>query len=556
LVSLLFSPLAGATPDPFNTCRVLGDDGSIFEWSSGGTILRRAASPLGFTDLGGTVKDLASFANGTRLVILTPNREDTGNGRKRREGLAIVYDTSRPIPTVMHRILLQGSGYGVAAAPDGRRCYILAARLEGGRGGPRFWIHGLDPEEGEVTSTTLLERPATGLAVAPNGARLFVSFEDRIQSYTTKPLVTSWHYRSPGLNGGLYFPPASNVLYAVRTGGIALFDPVAILSRDRSVPRDETDDASGSILLSFGPSALLFSGERPRAAALGAGTVAFIDLETGEVASASEQAAVVQEAGLLRPLEFSPGGDLVIALFPAGIVTTVQAPPFSPAAPDPGGPIETPVESPLETPLETEEGVEEAAVLAAALATTASGPAGDDAPELSTTNAESSPQDDPATAAGTGPPGEDSPEIVVAAAAAIDDTPPPVAPPLEDRPPAPLVAPAPPNDPEPEAAPQADPEPPPPPATDVYLSGRLRGEHTLVAALVLYGPGSIIREQVRVAPAADGSFRIPLPPPGTYRLVPVGGASRPVAASPNFHTITVQAGIDRADLDFSIEKGP
>jgi hypothetical protein len=274
---------------------------------------------------------------------------------------------------------------------------------------------------------------------------------------------------------------------------------------------------------------------------------------------------VVQEAGLLRPLEFSPGGDLVIALFPAGIVTAVQAPPFSPAAPDPGGPIEasvespleTPVESPLETPVESEDGVEEAAVLAAAaLAPTASGPAGDDAPELSATDTESSPQDDPATAAGTGPPGEDSPESVVAAAAAIDDTPPPVAPPLEDRPPAPLVAPAPPNDPEPEAAPQADPEPPPPPATGVYLSGRLSGEHTLVAALVLYGPGSIIREQVRVAPAADGSFRIPLPPPGTYRLVPVGGASRPVAASPNFHTITVQTGINRADLDFSIEKGP
>ena len=127
LISLFISPLAGADRDPFGTYRVLGDDGSIFEWSSGGTILRRAASPLGFTELGMTVKDLASFAAGTRLIVLTANPDDPGKGRKRREGLAVVYDTSRPVPIVMHRILLEGAGYRVAGGDDGGPRYIIAA---------------------------------------------------------------------------------------------------------------------------------------------------------------------------------------------------------------------------------------------------------------------------------------------------------------------------------------------------------------------------------------------------------------------------------------------
>jgi len=49
----------------------------------------------------------------------TGRTDDAGKGRKRREGVAIVYDTSQPVPSVMHRVLLQGDGYGVAAGESG-----------------------------------------------------------------------------------------------------------------------------------------------------------------------------------------------------------------------------------------------------------------------------------------------------------------------------------------------------------------------------------------------------------------------------------------------------
>ena len=67
----------------------------------------------------------------------------------------------------------------------------------------------------------------------------------------------------------------------------------------------------------------------------------------------------------------------------------------------------------------------------------------------------------------------------------------------------------------------------------------------------MYGPGSIVREQARAAPDADGSWRIPLPAPGVYRIVPLGDGSRPVRSEPNFHTLDVK---DRgmSGLDFRI----
>ncbi|HET6278391.1 MAG TPA: hypothetical protein VFG08_06390, partial [Candidatus Polarisedimenticolia bacterium] len=435
----------------------------------------------------------------------------------------------------------------------------------GGRGGPRFWIHAVDPEAGEVIGTTLLDRAATGLVVAPNGSRLFVSFENRIQSYTTSPLLTSWHYRSPGMNGGLYFPPAGNVLYAIRKGGVALFDPVVILNRGRSVPRDETDDSSGSIQLPFGPAALLFSPEQPRAAAVGAGTVAFIDLITGEVSPSTGDQALPQDADLLRPIEFLPGGALVLGLFPAAITTAISAP--EPPAPElpPLAPATT-AESAAATaailvaPPEESRGGELSpsphpdapAAGAPAAAEPGTGADGIDAPGAAAGDA----GERGASVAGASKPEGVAPPIGAAATGVASDAgrPAPLEPPSSNALAAPIVAaPAPP---EVKSVPQDVPEPPAVPAAGVPLAGRLSGERGRVAELVLYGPGSIIREYARVAPAADGSFRIPLPPPGTYRLVPVGEASRPVASDPNFHTIIVAAGTDRSDLDFSIGSGP
>jgi hypothetical protein len=76
--------------------------------------------------------------------------------------------------------------------------------------------------------------------------------------------------------------------------------------------------------------------------------------------------------------------------------------------------------------------------------------------------------------------------------------------------------------------------------TSPVLAGRLSGRIADVRVIVIYGPGSIIREQGHAVPDADGSWHIPLPAPGSYRIVPLGQGSRPVRCEPNFHTLDVR----------------
>jgi hypothetical protein len=113
----------------------------------------------------------------------------------------------------------------------------------------------------------------------------------------------------------------------------------------------------------------------------------------------------------------------------------------------------------------------------------------------------------------------------------------------------------------PEPSPAATPPTPEAPAPDVtpppalsgltVLAGRVRGRFEAVRSIVVYGPGSIVREQARATPDADGSWRVPLPPPGLYRIVPLGEGSQPLRSDPNFHTVEVRD-LGRNDLDFSV----
>ena len=63
------------------------------------------------------------------------------------------------------------------------------------------------------------------------------------------------------------------------------------------------------------------------------------------------------------------------------------------------------------------------------------------------------------------------------------------------------------------------------------LRGRLAGNRERVAAIVMYGPDDIVREQARVAPDPDGAWEMPLPPPGTYRIVPVAATFASLSTS-------------------------
>ena len=93
--------------------------------------------------------------------------------------------------------------------------------------------------------------------------------------------------------------------------------------------------------------------------------------------------------------------------------------------------------------------------------------------------------------------------------------------------------------------------PPPTPGAGPGLSGRITGRMDLVQVVLVFGPDSIIREQARIVPEADGTWRAPLPPPGTYRVLPVGAGARPLRSEPHFQTVQVRDG-GREDLDFRI----
>ncbi len=273
-----------------------------------------------------------------------------------------------------------------------------------------------------------------------------------------------------------------------REGEIALFDPAAILSRARQARGEESDDASRIISLPFNASKLMFPAEGNPAVALGSGEVAFIDQRTSAILEPARLPTVLEEASLLQPIQYTASGDLLVGVFPVGIVTAIAPP----SLPDPPPlPVVIPPSSPPEPP-----------PLRDAI--------------------ETAPEEEPASL----------------------DPPPTIALP------------------EPEVAPPERRAPPLPPAAavipseDLFLSGRVLGERSLVIAIVLYGPDNIIRERERLAPQQDGVFRFSLPPPGKYRLVPVGMRSRALVSEPNFHTVEVRPEGGRAGLDFRISKAP
>ena len=116
--------------------------------------------------------------------------------------------------------------------------------------------------------------------------------------------------------------------------------------------------------------------------------------------------------------------------------------------------------------------------------------------------------------------------------------------------------------PAPSPVPAASPVPSPPiavPPGGVLVSGSVLGAIGRVAAIVIYGPGSIVREAARVTPRPDGGWEVALTRPGIYRVVPVGPGSAPVGASPGFQTVKTDAtdgpGAAITGIEFTIPAG-
>ncbi|MFQ5845711.1 MAG: hypothetical protein ACE5JG_12065, partial [Planctomycetota bacterium] len=103
------------------------------------------------------------------------------------------------------------------------------------------------------------------------------------------------------------------------------------------------------------------------------------------------------------------------------------------------------------------------------------------------------------------------------------------APPVPEPPPAPEPAP-----PVPEPAPAPEPAPPGP-----ALTGTITGERAAAREVLLYGPDNIVKLHARAPVGAHGTFRLPLPPPGRYRVLVSGGPDVHLFTSPEFRMIVV-----------------
>jgi len=466
------APAAGQDTPPDSTpgppaARYVASGGLVYEWDGASPKVVRAG-PRGDLPGGPDTFAIEPSANGERLLLLQETRTANGKERGRREGLAQIFVAGRADPRRLHQVPFEGQPFGNAITPDGSRTYVLARRPApgGGKGAGRFWIHEIDLPAGRLLGSAQLSAAPVDIVVQTDGRRVFVTFPDRIQSFSTGPLVGSWHYRSPGPNRDLVIRPGDGTLCVTRGEEVALFDPAVIAARADAERHGRSDDASAVIHLPFQALGLDLSDDGRLAAVRGPDRLAFLDCATQSLIWPIDPPVGLAGAAEVRTLAFPAAGrDLVVALFPAGDVAAFR----SPAPP----------------------------------AASASPP-------------------DPAA--------ESAPPTVATA------TPP---------------APEPVNSPDPDPAPTAMPA-----GQTADLSGRVTGDRSRVGAIVLYGPNSIVKEFGRARPDPDGGWRAPLPPPGTYRLVPIGDGSTPIATLPAFLTVRVTANEALSGLDFEVRGGP
>jgi hypothetical protein len=456
---------------------ILDPEGGVRSWVPGQDLLRAAS--VGAVD---PVSDL-SFAGQGRWILIPRDQAPAGREKEDLEGVVIVVTLPSSAPGVPPRqIRFPGEGLLAAATPGGA-AFVLARERVGKRqkeAAGQAWIHRLDLEAGRVAASTAIEDPGSALAIDPDGRRIYLAGEGRVRSFTTRPLATSWHYRSPGANRALAVRPGTHVLFVARDHEIALFDPDAPVDSGAGSPAERPDDATAAIRMSVDPAALRFSDDGRLLLVLGIDRqVGVIDVDR-RVQIPAEVPAVVGTAGQVRPIAMLPGGPAVVAAFPAGIVLTIDLPPPA-AAPVPSPPAAAP-----------------------ALAATAPAPA--------------------ATVPA-------APAMAMAAVA---------------------------NAPAPSAAETPVGQPAAPDGASL-ISGMLSGAIERVAAIVIYGPGSLIREAARATPRPDGRWEAGLVSPGSYRVLPVGPGAAPVGASPEFRTVAVEAagapGPAIAGVDFTIPAG-
>jgi hypothetical protein len=304
------------------------------------------------------------------------------------------------------------------------------------------------------------------------------------------------------------------VVAAARQSEVALFEAARIDARNADERRHLQDDATAVVPLPFAAERLSASRDGTLALATGAAGLAFIDA-AGAARTPETPPHNLEAAVAAVPLDFPGSGlDLIVALFPGGAISAVR----SPEAPRilKVETISPDVRFETETAVRVPDGGSKDNTAAVRV------------PE------KKSPTSAPAPESAAAP-------IAVPVPGPTASTPQPAAEPEGPGTPQPPGTTAP--------VPGADASP----AEDhPVLSGHISGAHQKAHQVALYGPNNILKEYRRAPVDAQGSWSLPLPPPGTYRVILIGDGSNPLPVVPGFRTITVKDGTGQQGLDFEM----
>ncbi|HKQ98763.1 MAG TPA: hypothetical protein VJV75_12875, partial [Candidatus Polarisedimenticolia bacterium] len=222
--------------------RVLLDAGALRTWDGASTDL--APLPKWVTVRLGAPYATLSLRDGRLVLVLGKAESEPDKKKNKHDGAALLLGWPGGGTADLgfrSQFLVTFEGMPLLAAGTDERAWVYARAVGATDLKARAWIYDIDFHGGRVADSTFLPGSVRGLAVEPGGGRLFAGIDDRVLSLTTSPLVTSWHYRSPGPNGPLAIAPDGRVLAAVRGAAVALFDAREIAARTPTERRERAD---------------------------------------------------------------------------------------------------------------------------------------------------------------------------------------------------------------------------------------------------------------------------------------------------------------------------
>jgi len=415
-------------------------------------------------------------------------------GAERKERSTLVVATGGE-PKLTAQV--EGEVRALRFGPDGA-LYVLLGRVRGKSDPGEAFVRRVDVASAEKPLEIRVPATAADMDLSPEGNALLVACRNEIRVVTIPDMRSPRLFRVEGDNRSIAAVSGTSQVVLGRTDGLVLVDLGDPQPREGLPVRERVPFEAAVTSLAAAP-------DRPALLAR------IADGRTLDV--------------LLDPLRTEPRGTSSAILWPGAKVRAVATRAPQPAAAaaaaaaaaeEPPLPweIRAPAQAPPPAPVES--------VPAAQPSAAAANPEPEAAP----------PQ--PAPEPDRAPPEEPSPQAVAPPQAEPEMAPAhePVEEPVSAQTPAESQAPPPAAPPEAVAA----------QGGGALVRGRIGGAAAAqVTNVVLFGPDNLLREALRVAPAADGSWTAGPLPAGSYRIVLDAGGRSAVVSDPPYARVTVPA---------------